>query len=260
MSASSRVPPPGGLSTRSTPPTDATRSARPRNPDPLSAGSPRPSSLTSTKSRPGNLRISTWAPSARAARPRWPALRRRRIRGGLDRRGEPLVRHRGDRVGTGERSTRAWTAPVSPVSVSTAGWIPRASSRSSVSASRASLLAESINDPSSGSAAAARSRPSPAPGSRSPAAAAPRHADRVPAAPFASPASTIRVREARTCSSWASHLGLQPGVLQSHARRGRRQLDQLRLKLQAFVVDQTASTPATGAMARPESGPATATA
>ena len=57
------------------------------------------------------------------------------------------------------------------------------------------------------------------------------------------------------------HLGLQPGVLQGHARRGRRQLDQLRLKLQAFVVDQYGLlAPATGAMARPGSGLATATA
>ena len=34
------------------------------------------------------------------------------------------------------------------------------------------------------------------------------------------------------------HLGLQPGVLQGHAGRGRRQLDQLRLELQSLVVDQ----------------------
>jgi len=44
-------------------------------------------------------------------------------------------------VATGERSTSAWTAPASPVSVRTAGWMPRASSRSSVSASLASFPA-----------------------------------------------------------------------------------------------------------------------
>jgi hypothetical protein len=62
MSASSLVPAPGGLSTRSTPPADATRSASPASPEPRSGlAPPAPSSLTRTASRPGSLRMLTWA-------------------------------------------------------------------------------------------------------------------------------------------------------------------------------------------------------
>ena len=59
------------------------------------------------------------------------------------------------------------------------------------------------------------------------------------------------------------HLGLQPGVIQGHARRCRRQPDQLRLKLQAFVVNQDGPRGPRnyiGATARPGSGWATSTA
>ncbi len=149
MSASSRVPQPGGLSIRSTPPADATRSARPRNPDPRSARAPpASSSLTSTTSRPGRLRIVTWAPPARpcsamlASASETTKYAVASIAAGNRPSGTAVIV-----VATGERSASAWIAPASPVSVSTAGWIPRASSRSSVSASFASLPADSISDP-----------------------------------------------------------------------------------------------------------------
>ena len=142
-------------------------------------------------------------------------------------------------VATGERSARAWIAPASPVSVSTAGWIPRASSRSSVSASFASLLADSISDPSSGSAPAARSRAIPR-------ARLKRHQPLLRAvmqvafqpAPFGVPGLHDPGPGGADLLQLGLHLGLQPGVLQRHAGRGSRQLDQLRLELQPLVVDQ----------------------
>ena len=142
-------------------------------------------------------------------------------------------------VATGERSASAWIAPARPVSVSTAGWIPRASSRSSVSASRASLPADSISDPSSGSAAAA-------PVAGHPQGQAQGHQPLLCAvvqvafqpAPLGVPGLDDPCPGRTDLLELGLHLGLQPGVLQGHARRRRRQLDQLRLERQSLVVDQ----------------------
>ena len=60
------------------------------------------------------------------------------------------------------------------------------------------------------------------------------------------------------------HLGLQPGVLQRHASRGRRQPDQLRLVLESLLMDQHGlggrrAGPGSGVTIRPGSGRAGST-
>src|SRR5262249_6192233 len=62
ISATTRVPAPGGLSTESLPPTPSTRPSSPRSPDPAPAAAPpTPSSLTSRTSSPprGSARTTT---------------------------------------------------------------------------------------------------------------------------------------------------------------------------------------------------------
>src|SRR6185312_2057558 len=141
ITACSRVPPPGGLCTVSEPPTEATRSASPASPLPDPAWAPpTPSSLTSTSSRPACSRTVTTAALA------WACLAT--LASASDTTKYAVASTwAGNRPGgtaricvvTGERSTSAWIAPSRPVWVSTAGWMPRASSRSSAMAALASL-------------------------------------------------------------------------------------------------------------------------
>src|SRR5581483_526007 len=67
ISATTRVPPPGGLSTSRRPSRTATRSARPRSPEPPPGSAPpTPSSATSTTTRPSGAATRTLAPVAPA--------------------------------------------------------------------------------------------------------------------------------------------------------------------------------------------------
>ena len=96
---------------------------------------PAPSSATSTtSSRPASARTRTSPGSHPSSGRRSPATRRRRSSRGLDRAGQPVGRHvelDGRSACGGDRSR---SAAASPRRVSTSGWIPRASSRSSLTA------------------------------------------------------------------------------------------------------------------------------
>ena len=59
----------------------------------------------------------------------------------------------------------------------------------------------------------------------------------------ASPASTMRAREARTSASWALQLGLQARVLEREARGGADGLEELGLVRERRVVDERGDAP-----------------
>ena len=150
--ARSRVPRPGGLSSTSVPSSAATRSASPRRPEPSRGGA--------ADAVVGHLdRHVPFRPPdghRRLRRPRvlarWQRLGDDEVRGALDRPGRRSLAVTSS-TGTGARARRAPRAPApSPRSVSTAGWMPRASSRSS-----SRLVCSSPDAASSSSARAPRS-------------------------------------------------------------------------------------------------------
>ena len=129
-----RVPWPGGLVIVSRPPSAATRSCSPRIPVPgVWSAPPTPSSATSTR----NVSESH-AAATLAERRRWRTWRRspgpRRPRSRPWPRPPAAAADPGatsTEAGTAERSASAVIAGPSPASVRIAGWMPRASSRSS---------------------------------------------------------------------------------------------------------------------------------
>ena len=105
-----------------------------------------PSSLTLTTSRPGSWRIVTCAPPAIECFATFAsASDTTKYTVASMAAGKRCCGTSTMVVGTGERSASASTAPASPAWVRTAGCMPRASSLNSTSASRASLLADSIS-------------------------------------------------------------------------------------------------------------------
>ena len=204
ISTCRRVPPPAGLSTASVPSSAATRSPSPRRPEPRRR-------VGAADAVVGDLddHAPVGAPHRDLGLRRLGVLRHVRERlgddevgGALDRRREGARRRRPRAsTGTGARATSDSSAGSSPRSVSTAGWMPRASSRSSArlvcssSCARSSSAGELVVV---ARARGARGRSSSArPTSRD---CAPSWRSRSSRRRSASPASTSRARDARSSS------------------------------------------------------------
>ena len=131
--------------TVSSPSSAATRSASPDNPvPPRTSAPPAPSSDTSTVRRA----LGGADPHGRGARARVLGHVRQRlgddeVDARLDRVREPLLRHLEHATGSGIRDASRATAGPSPRCVRIAGWMPAASSRSSLVAPAASSIASS---------------------------------------------------------------------------------------------------------------------
>ena len=128
--------------------------------------------------------------------------------------------------------------PPRPWSTSTAGWMPRASSRSSWSALCTSTSVSSRSSVASGSrrprAPAAAGAPCPTPSSRC---WAPSWRSRSSRRRSSSPACTMRARDSRSSTQLPAQLGLQPLVLERELRSGTSGLEQLRLVQQHRIMD-----------------------
>ena len=146
-SARTVVGPPGGLVTVSRPSSASTRRRRPARPEPAGSAPPRPSSTTSSTSESPTARdASRRSATHRRAWRRWSGSRRRRStprsrRAPPDAPGCRRRRRPGSRCGA--RAPRS--PPRARGRVSTGGWIPRARSRSSRSASSTPSRASSTS-------------------------------------------------------------------------------------------------------------------
>ena len=196
----------GGLSTSRWPSRASSRSASPRRPVP-SAGSapPTPSSATTTVACPLERRdADRRVRGVRVLGDVRDRLGDDVVRGRLDRRRQPLVRQLGDLDGTGARMASASSAGPSPRSVRTAGWMPRASSRSSASPWRAGpARRRAARGRPPGPSRASRSTIRRSSASETSRCCAPSWRLRSSRRRSASPTSTMRAREAASCS-WAS--------------------------------------------------------
>jgi hypothetical protein len=130
------VPCPAVLASVNRPPSASTRSPRPRSPPPPEARAPpTPSSAMAISAQRSSLRSVTSTTSALAYLAAFvSASAATKYSAASCAAGSRPSRSASSTTGTGDRAARAWRAAGTPRSVSTAGWSPRASSRSSASA------------------------------------------------------------------------------------------------------------------------------
>src|SRR5205807_291845 len=124
---------------------------RPRSPVPRRVSAPpQPASLTSTTSRPEHSRPDTDTSPAPACRTALTTASLTTKKAVISTGAGYRPAGRSTRTGTGARSAYSSTASASPRSVTSDGWMPRATSRSSTNVSRASEASSSSTGTTSG--------------------------------------------------------------------------------------------------------------